>query len=219
MTQIESPTCGTGSRLATAAWLAFGVLLLVALGATALRMRQTSSGSGLAAAILAGERPLAPELPSTRLAATGSAFQEGDWYPGLPDWYRAEKGKQVAAADNQVLVVNWWASWCIPCRAEAPHLVRIADDYEGRATVIGVNAGMEDLQSDARAFVEEFKLDFPIVRATRSDKDAWGLRGYPETFVVGRDARVSARMPGEIDPEQLRNLIDEALTSADDTDL
>lgn len=201
-------------RISNVAWIAFSVLLLIALGATALRMRDTSAGGKLAGAIVAGERPVAPELPSTRLSATAAPVDDADWYPGLPDWYRATNGRQVAAAGTQVLVVNWWASWCGPCREEAPHLVAIADAYRGQATVVGVNAGMEDLESDARAFVEEFELDFPIVRAQRADKDAWGVRGYPETFVVGRDGRISARIAGQIDPEQLRSLIDDRLEAA-----
>lgn len=203
---------GTPTRhLVTAAWILFSAMVVVLLGATALRMRDTTAGGKLAGAIVAGERPVAPELPATRLATTGTPVDETDWYPGLPSWYGTRNGRQLAAGDNEVLVVNWWASWCGPCREEAPHLLAIADAYRGRATIVGVNAGMEDLESDARAFVEEFDLDFPIVRADRSDKDAWGVRGYPETFVVGRDARISARIAGQIDPEQLRSLMDEAL--------
>jgi hypothetical protein len=55
------------------------------------------------------------------------------------------------------------------------------------------------------------RLRFPIVRGTRADKDAWGVGGYPETFVVGTDARIGAHVDGPIDVDTLRGAIDTEL--------
>jgi cytochrome c biogenesis protein CcmG/thiol:disulfide interchange protein DsbE len=198
----EAP--GARNRWGTVAWIGASILLVVLVVGIWLRVNADRAGSNLANAIIAGERPAAPALPTDEIARDGA--------PGLPDWYRATPdGHQRPNPDGEVLVVNWWASWCGPCRDEAPILRELADDYDGRVTVVGLDAGFEDLESDARAFVREHELDFPIVRGTRADHDAWGVRGYPETYVVGTDGRISSFINGPIDEQTLRGLLEREL--------
>jgi cytochrome c biogenesis protein CcmG/thiol:disulfide interchange protein DsbE len=193
-----------GSRWGTAAWILASIVLVVLVVGVWMRVNADRAGSNLANAIIAGDRPAAPALPTTQL--------QGDGAPGLPDWYRAtEGGHQRPNPHGQVLVVNWWASWCGPCKDEAPVLRELAGDYDGRVTIVGLDAGFEDLKSDARSFVRRHELTFPIVRARRSDKDAWGVNGYPETFVIGTDGRISSYVNGPIDEETLRGLLDHEL--------
>jgi hypothetical protein len=88
----------------------------------------------------------------------------------------------------------------------------VARDYRGKVDVVGLNAGSKDLAGDARDFVRPFHLDFTIVRGDRRDEDAWGVRsGFPETFVVGTDGRISSYVNGPIDDETLRGLLDAEL--------
>jgi thiol-disulfide isomerase/thioredoxin len=200
------------SRWATIAWIASSIALVVLVSAVWLRIADERSGAELANAIIAGERPAAPSLPTEPVFDPSDEGSGGDLdTPGLPDWYRAEDGSQLPNPDGEVLVVNWWASWCGPCRDEAPELVAVADDYAGRVTVVGLNAGAQDLRSDARAFAREYELDFPLVRADRADEGAWGVNGFPVTFVVGTDGRISSFVNGPIDSETLRGLLDTEL--------
>src|SRR5690606_37600577 len=97
----------------------------------------------------------------------------GSGAPGLPRWYRTADKQQVASPDGEILVVNWWASWCGPCKNEAPALNEIAREYAGQVTVVGVNSGYQDLETDARAFARDHDLSFPLVRATRAHEHAW----------------------------------------------
>jgi cytochrome c biogenesis protein CcmG/thiol:disulfide interchange protein DsbE len=82
------------------------------------------------------------------------------------------------------VVVNFWASWCVPCREEAPLLERTWRRYKDDGIVfVGVN--IKDAESDAKAFVEEFDITYPVVRdldqrLTRS----FGVQGLPETFFI-----------------------------------
>jgi cytochrome c biogenesis protein CcmG/thiol:disulfide interchange protein DsbE len=82
------------------------------------------------------------------------------------------------------VVVNFWASWCVPCREEAPSLERTWRRYKDDGVVfVGVN--IKDAESDAKAFVEEFDITYPVVRdldqrLTRS----FGVQGLPETFFI-----------------------------------
>lgn len=191
------------SRWATIGWIACSALLIAVVLGVWLRMDSERSGSNLANAIVQGERPAAPALPTAAIA--------GDGAPGLPAWYRTSGDEQIGATGGKVLVVNWWASWCGPCEDEAPELRELSDDYAGRVVVVGLNAGSEDLESDARDFVRKHDLTFPIVRGGRADNDAWGVNSYPETFVVGTDGRVSAHISGPIEASDMRELLDDEL--------
>lgn len=191
-TAADPTPSGAGhSRLGTAAWIVSSLLLVVLVLGIWIKVSGDRSGANLTNAIIAGERPMAPTLP------TETVFDSGPTTSSI--------------ATDEVLVVNWWASWCGPCREEAPALNEIADDYEGRVTVVGMNAGAQDLRSDARAFAREYELAFPLLRADRGDEDAWGTGGFPETFVVGTDGRISSFVNGPIDEETLRALLDAEL--------
>jgi cytochrome c biogenesis protein CcmG/thiol:disulfide interchange protein DsbE len=130
-------------------------------------------------AVAAGDREPAPKLELPRLSGKG----EGS----LAD-YRGE-----------VVVLNFWASWCEPCRAESPLLQRWHRRIETRdATVLGVDA--LDITGDARAFVAEYDLSYPMLRDGSGDtRDRFGIVGFPETFVIDRDGRIAAVQRGPVD--------------------
>lgn len=190
----------------TVAWVGSSLLLVLLVVGVWSKVGSDRSGANLTSAIIAGDRPVAPALPDAGIPRDGA--------PGLPAWYRAADGRQLQGPGNEVLVVNWWASWCGPCEDEAPVLREIAVDYAGRVTVVGLDAGAQDLESDARAFVKRHELEFPIIRGTRDDEVAWGVGGFPETYVVGTDGRISAFVNGPIDEEALRGLLDAELAQA-----
>jgi cytochrome c biogenesis protein CcmG/thiol:disulfide interchange protein DsbE len=103
------------------------------------------------------------------------------------------------------VLLNFWASWCEPCRDEAPALERF--HREGRdagVAVVGVN--LDDARDDARAFVEEFGLTYPQLRDGdgRERRDAYGMTGFPESFLVDPDGRIALIRRGPVDERFLR---------------
>jgi cytochrome c biogenesis protein CcmG, thiol:disulfide interchange protein DsbE len=123
------------------------------------------------------------------------------------------------------VVLNFWASWCEPCREEAPLLERMHRRYEDEGVrIIGVN--IRDSTANARRFVREFDLSFPIVRDP-DEELASGLEvyGLPQTFFVDRDWRLESTVEkrgaedqangtivlGAITEEQLRTQIERML--------
>lgn len=103
-------------------------------------------------------------------------------------------GGTMASSDikGKPVVFNFWASWCIPCREEAPTLEAAWRKYKDQGVVfVGVN--VQDSVEDAQSFVDEFGLTYPSIRDT--DLKLWtqfGVRGLPETFFVDRSYRFVA---------------------------
>ena len=130
----------------------------------------------------------------------------------LADGRDAGPAWEKAAADGKVrldelrgtpLVVNFWASWCDPCRAEAKVLERGSKAQKG---VLFVGLDAQDAREDARDFIAQFGLTFPHVRDPGNETQrAWGVTGLPETYFIGADGRVVGHVIGTVDDEQLRD--------------
>ncbi|MBC7645344.1 MAG: TlpA family protein disulfide reductase [Thermoleophilia bacterium] len=173
------------------AWVgAFAVVAMIFLAAYS-RVHKTEGSRVFVGAIADGKRPVAPALTGTRLAGVKNA--------GVPK--RTHGGS--------IMVVNFWASWCGPCKQEAPLLNDVAASWGDKGVrVVGVDISSEDAERDARGFVEEYDITYNIVRADRNVKESWGVSGFPETFIVGRDGRIGGRISGPIDERSLTALIE-----------
>ena len=99
---------------------------------------------------------------------------------------------RLSDLEGQVVVVNFWATWCAPCRAEMPAIQQVFSQYADRGLVVlAVNTTYNDSADAAAEFVEEYGLSFPVLL----DKDAgvsrlYQLQGTPTTFFIGRDGLV-----------------------------
>ena len=144
---------------------------------------QGDDESGIDEAIADGRRPDAPSLTLPRLDGPGQS--------SLDDY----RGK--------VVVLNFWASWCAPCRDEAPLLERWHKRIAARgATVLGVDA--LDATDDAREFVRRFGITYPNVRDVSGERlRPFGIAAYPETFVIDRRGRIAALVRGPVSEEFL----------------
>ncbi len=115
----------------------------------------------------------------------------------LPVLGRDETGS-LAEHRGTVVVLNFWASWCVPCRDEAPLLQRIHERIAERGgTVLGVT--YNDASRDALAFVKEFGNSYPSLRDVEGELyRAYGNVGVPETFVIDRRGRIAAIFRGPV---------------------
>jgi cytochrome c biogenesis protein CcmG, thiol:disulfide interchange protein DsbE len=152
-------------------------------------------GGGLAAAANRGDRPTAPDFTLERLDEGGEL--------------------QLSSLRGKAVVLNVWASWCIPCKEEAPYLEQVWRSNRDRGLVV-VGLDARDFRADAQRFAERFALTFPLVYDGPGDElDGYGITGFPETFVIDREGRVIEAFAGAVNGDdervRLRAAIDEAL--------
>ena len=110
--------------------------------------------------------------------------------------------ERVAVADHvgKPMVINFWATWCVPCRTEAPLLERAAKRYDDRVVFIGVD--VRDFNGDAKNFVEKHGLTYLIAYDGPARLwEPWGITGLPETFFVDRNGTITDHKVGEITDE------------------
>jgi cytochrome c biogenesis protein CcmG, thiol:disulfide interchange protein DsbE len=133
--------------------------------------------------------------PQTDLPPVAGLDRDGTPVPGLdPDDFK-----------GAVTVVNVWASWCGPCHDEAPLLIQLARD--SRLRLVGIN--YKDQADNARRFLGRYGNPFAAAGADLNGRAAieWGVYGVPETFVVGRDARIAYKLVGPITAENLDKVL------------
>ena len=121
---------------------------------------------------------------------------------------RLDRNGQLAVADlrGKAVVVNVWASWCIPCRDEAPVLQKTYERYRDQGLVV-LGVDVNDFRQDARRFMKRYGLSYPVVYDGKgSTVGKWGVRGFPETFFVDRSGKlVGERIEGAVDIERNRD--------------
>lgn len=166
--------------------LAFGLLTRAADTTIddALAKAQPAQSPGFKLEVLTGGTP-PPALAPLLTRATSDGTIDLDELRGTP------------------VVLNFWASWCTPCREEAPLLQRAWTKY-GPDGVVFLGQNMQDTPGDAREFIAAFKQTFPTVRdPTNETARAWGAIGIPETYFIRRDGRVVGHIVGVVTSAQL----------------
>jgi len=153
-------------------------------------------GGGASGELASGGSPVAPDFTLPRIDAKGGDLT-----------FSSLKGKPV--------VVNFWASWCIPCKDEAPALQATYEKYRGQGLVVlGVDA--KDFRQDGKHFLKRLGITYPVVDDGRgSTLGKWGVAGFPETFFVDREGRLVGKVVvGGIDLERNREQYAEGLRLA-----
>jgi len=161
--------------------------------------------------LYAGDPSLIPSalighpVPQTMLPPVAGLDRDGEPIPGI----------DPASFKGAVTVVNVWASWCVPCRDEAPMLMQLAQDR--RLRLVGIN--YKDEPDNARRFLGRYGNPYAAAGADQSGRAGieWGVYGVPENFVVGRDGRIAYKLVGPITPDNfdavLKPQIEKALAA------
>lgn len=128
-------------------------------------------------------------------------------------------GASVRLSDyrGSVVLLNFWASWCPPCRVEMPHMQRFYQDYAAKGVVVlGVNlTATEEHPDRVRPFVEKRQLTFPVVLDEKGEvMKAYQVVGYPTTYLIDEDGTVREKFVGVLDYEKMKKAVSRARRTA-----
>lgn len=170
---------------------AVAVALVAGLLALLVWKVATDSGANAADKLAGGETPAAPDFTLERLDAPGTLT--------------------LSSLRGKAVVINFWASWCEPCKEEAPMLEQAWREYrDDGLVVVGVN--IDDFSSDARRFARENGMTYPLVRDREDEVTPdYGVTGVPETLFADRQGKLIARIQGPVEEEELRGHVEAAL--------
>ena len=169
-------------------------IMLLATVVTAVLAVVTLLATGL------GRDPSVPASPLVGRAAPGFSLDQLDGPPVT-----------LSALRGQVVVINFWASWCADCHTEQPALNETWQQFrDSGVVVVGVN--FQDTSMDARDYVRTAGVSYPVVEDTDSRAAlAYGVRGIPETFIVDQSGRMVDRVIGPVDAAKLASQINSVL--------
>lgn len=171
------------------------------------RRRATQAAAALV--LLALGAVVATAVRDERRVAHAAA---GDVAPGfvLPR-LDGEGRLSLSALAGRVVVLNFFASWCDPCRSEAGVLEHLSESYPSRVVVVGI--ATNDDAGDARAFARTLGLGYPLVIADDAVLAAYAVRGLPETVFIDADGAVSGRpVSGPLDTKLATSRVRRALS-------
>jgi thiol-disulfide isomerase/thioredoxin len=189
-------------KLAIIAICVLASLTALAFGLGALRTGRV--GTALAAARAGGTKGQFAQAP-IRLASNPSPippFLVNDLEGGIVS---------TAALRGKVVLLNFWATWCGPCRLEIPELIRLTDHYKDKVQVVGISMDDADA-SEVRKFAKDMGINYPVIMASRELVMAYGgVPALPTTFVVSPDGGVVQKhvglAPGYLYEEETRALL------------
>jgi cytochrome c biogenesis protein CcmG/thiol:disulfide interchange protein DsbE len=119
----------------------------------------------------------------------------------------------LASYKGKVVLLDFWATWCAPCRDEIPHFVEFQKSYGAQGLqIIGIS--MDDGPKPVREFYQQFKMNYPVAMGTTQLAQSYGgILGLPVTFLIGRDGRIVAKYVGATEMPPLGKQIKSQLQS------
>jgi peroxiredoxin len=109
----------------------------------------------------------------------------------------------TAGYKNKVVLVNFWAAWCVPCADEVPQFIALQKKYQGQGLQV-IGFSVDDDAQELQRFYRKYQMNYPVVPSDIRLADAFGgVLGLPTTFVIGRDSRIRTKHNGATDLSML----------------
>lgn len=118
--------------------------------------------------------------------------------------------------EGKVILIDFWATWCAPCRSSVPHLKKLHKDYEGKDfMVLGINLDKKKSDEEIARYAENEGIEYKIVKGTDEFFNKFGVRGIPAFFLIDKDSKISLKLIGydpnyfKMLPAKIDNLLEE----------
>lgn len=125
------------------------------------------------------------------------------------------EGDSVKLSDyaGKIIILDFWATWCPPCRKGIPDLISIQNEFENDVTVIGISLDQPSMQDDLSSFIEDYRINYPILLGTLEVVMAYGnVRAIPTSFIIDRDGIIVNKymglVPKSIYVREINSLLD-----------
>lgn len=129
--------------------------------------------------------------------------------PSAPDLSLTDlNGKPVHTANytGKIVLVNFWAAWCVPCRKEIPEFVKLQEKYPDKVQIIGIS--LDDSSSELRKFYKTQRINYPIVQGDLKIADAYGgILGLPTTYIIDEKGHIRGHQVGSTNFDKLEQQI------------
>lgn len=152
-----------------------------------------------------------PESPVNYSAAT----QESDKKIKAPEFaLQSTTGKTIKLSDykGKIVMVDFWATWCPPCRKGVPDLIDLQKKYKNNLVIIGISLDYGKTKDDVKPFIKDFKINYPVVYYDEKVlNDYGGIESIPTTFIIDKEGYIVNRhvglYPKYIYEEEIRELL------------
>lgn len=121
------------------------------------------------------------------------------------------KPLDLANYSGKVVLLDFWATWCVPCQSEIPHFIEFQNNYAGQGfQVVGIS--MDDGPQPVREFYQKYKMNYPVGMGTTKLAESYGgILGLPVTFLIGQDGHIAAKYVGLTDTSIIQKKIESLL--------
>ncbi|MCK9266439.1 TlpA family protein disulfide reductase [bacterium] len=119
------------------------------------------------------------------------------------------ENKTVKLSDykKKIVIINFWATWCPPCRAELPDFVKFYDEYNSKGVEI-IGIAVNSRNADIKSVIEQYKIKYPIcISDKKVEAEYGGIRGVPTTFIIDKTGKIVLNRVGMIKEKELVDIV------------
>lgn len=168
-----------------------------------------AAGSLVAAAVAAQD----PGGQVRKAASRGPAFSQVEMLPDAPDFeLQTVDGKTARLRDyrGKAVLLNFWATWCVPCKDEMPWLIEFQKQYGPKGLVV-LGIAMDDPPAPVRKFAQKMGVNYPVLLGNQKLADQYWVKGLPACIFIDRNGKITDQVPGAATRSFLENEIQLAL--------
>lgn len=156
-----------------------------------------------------GEEPAAEDMAEEEEAEKEDLEEEEEVAYNNDFGLEDMDGNMVYLSNFQgnMIVLNFWATWCGPCRAEIPDFVEVYNEYKNKGVVF-VGVSLDNDINDLKQFIDEYNINYPILFDNKNVNDIWKVEAIPTTFILDRNGNELTKRVGSMIKQDLINLIE-----------